>query len=482
MNKQKKNILWMFIEDLNPIFNCYDDAGIIKTPCVDKLAEEGVLFEKCFSTAGVCSASRSAIITGKMQTTTGAHNHDSSYDEAPLYLPDNIKTMPEIFKSNGYNTFNIGKTHYNFEWKREDLFSLDSQNTVSPWRECEDRSKPFFGQIQFHGGKSHEYEAKDMGKHEGALPNDAAAKTLPECYPQHPDLVTLWTNHYNCAVTTDQQISRVIDALKEDDLLENTILIVLADHGNMLPRSKQFIYVQGTHIPCIFSYLGTDDVFKRGERRKETMTSLDISATTLSLAGIDIPDWYDGQDLFKESYIPHEYVYSAKDRMDFTIDRIRCLRNQDGFSYIRNFMPERPYMQHNYRDSRDYMKTMRRLYVEGKLTPNERQFWGSDRPDEELYDTKNDPCELDSLAKDPEHKKLLLKMRNDMDSWIDKTDDKGQYPEEEIAYEAVYKIWGADCINPEYDNAKAKLGPLRAPVGINEGYKDWEECLKCQRV
>ena len=134
------------------------------------------------------------------------------------------------------------------------------------------------------------------------------------------------------------------------------------------------------------------------------------------------------------------------------------MRAQDGFSYLRNFMPERPYMQPNYRDGRDYMETMRRLHAEGALAPEQAVFWGTERPEEELYDTRVDPCELRNLAGDPAHAERLAVMRADMERWIAETDDKGQYPESDEVYEALYKRWGDVCVNPEYDRAKAAVG------------------------
>jgi len=94
---QRPNILWLYIEDMNPSLGCYGDSTV-PTPNMDSLAEQGVLFEKCFVTAPVCSSCRSAIITGRMQTTIGAHNHRSGRTLLPEYLRGN--TLPEIFRKN----------------------------------------------------------------------------------------------------------------------------------------------------------------------------------------------------------------------------------------------------------------------------------------------------------------------------------------------------------------------------------------------
>lgn len=117
---EKPNILWIYIEDMNPWFGCYGDQTV-PTPNVDQLAGEGVLFESCYVPVAVCSPTRSSLITGMMPTTIGVHNHDGAYAVLPDYLEGN--TLPEIFRKNGYQAFNRGKTHYTFIHKLDDLYS-----------------------------------------------------------------------------------------------------------------------------------------------------------------------------------------------------------------------------------------------------------------------------------------------------------------------------------------------------------------------
>ncbi|MCP4923006.1 MAG: sulfatase-like hydrolase/transferase, partial [bacterium] len=74
--EEKKNILWIYLEDVSGWFSCYGES-LIKTPNIDSLASEGIRFDRFYTPAGVCSATRSSIITGMMQTTIGAHHHRS---------------------------------------------------------------------------------------------------------------------------------------------------------------------------------------------------------------------------------------------------------------------------------------------------------------------------------------------------------------------------------------------------------------------
>ncbi len=98
----RPNILWIYLEDTAPLLGGYGTT-LISTPNIDNLAQEGVLYKNVYMPAPVCSASRSSIITGTMSTTFGAHNHHSSRTkESAIKLPENLKTVPELFKKEGY--------------------------------------------------------------------------------------------------------------------------------------------------------------------------------------------------------------------------------------------------------------------------------------------------------------------------------------------------------------------------------------------
>ena len=74
--EERPNVLWIYLEDVSGWFSCYGET-LIETPNIDQLAKEGIRFDRFYTPAGVCSATRSAIVTGMMQTSIGAHNHRS---------------------------------------------------------------------------------------------------------------------------------------------------------------------------------------------------------------------------------------------------------------------------------------------------------------------------------------------------------------------------------------------------------------------
>lgn len=452
----KPNILWIYIEDMNPGLGCYGDSTVA-TPNFDKMAERGVLFERCFVTAGVCSPTRSALITGRMQTTIGAHNHNSAYNnETPVWLPDYLQdnTLPELFQKSGYETFNQGKDHYNFTYDRKKLYTLDrigndQENAETPWRALRDKSKPFFGQVQVSGGK-YVFQRKLFKKLNQNTAQEDAAETLPPYYPAEPVILKHWAMHYDGIKLTDDRVGQIMADLKEDGLLENTIVFCFSDHGCYMPRHKQFCYEGSLHVPLIVMAPERLAKWKPKTRRSSLVSSLDISATSLAMAGVEIPDWYDGQNFFADDF-QRDVVFAAKDRMDFTIDRVRSLRTDGNLKYIRNFYTDRPYMQLNYRHGREYMDRMDELFSKGQLSDVQARFWSNYRPAEELYDLNEDPHEINNLAADPRYQEQLELLRQRMDQWIESTDDKGQYAEDEPNLRFTFERWGEKCINPEYD-------------------------------
>ena len=137
---EKPNVLWIFSEDFSPYMGCYDDAvNAGHTPSIDQLAAEGVLFKRAYMPAPVCSACRSAIITGVMQTTTGTHQHRSGRsmkgvvpEDTQILLPEGIKTIPDLMREAGYFTFNSGKDDYNFHYDRRKLYTVGTKENYEP--------------------------------------------------------------------------------------------------------------------------------------------------------------------------------------------------------------------------------------------------------------------------------------------------------------------------------------------------------------
>jgi N-sulfoglucosamine sulfohydrolase len=467
--KNQPNILWLFLEDTAPLLSSYGTT-LISTPNIDSLAEHGVLYKNVFMPAPVCSASRSSIITGVMSTTTGTHNHHSSRTkESAINLPDSLKTIPEVFKKAGYFTFNNGKDDYNFVYDRKELYSqkykshpLYGKSGVHLDLTTLKEKQPFFGQIQMYGGKE---IFSDSFKDNVKTPVDRSKIKLPPYLPNHPAIVEEYANHLDAIQITDEKVGEIIKDLRDNGLLENTIVFFFSDHGMRMTRNKQFLYDGGLHVPLIIAdFTKKIEKLPAGTINEDLIGGLDLGTSSLALAGIQAPTYMEGKNMFSNSY-QRDYVVSSRDRCDFTIDRIRSVRSKE-YKYIRNFKTDRPYTQPTYMDfdGIEFVKVMHQLYADNKLNAVQAKFMSNERPEEELYNLKNDPFELNNLAANSEYSNVLNEYAGVLNDWITKTDDKGQYLEDEENLKLMLGIWGEHAINPEYDALREKYPDLKGSL------------------
>jgi len=421
-NRAQPHILWILGDDLGPQLGCYGHP-LVHTPNADRIAAEGVRFTHCFTTAPVCSPSRSAWNTGVYQTTIGAHHHRSHRRDG-YTLPEGVRLVSHRLRDAGYFTANVteitptlrtnAKTDFNFK--------VDKPFDGAHWNQRA-KGQPFYAQINFtapHKGPQWPLARKQ--------PNlvDPAQVELPPYYPDHPVIRDEVANYLDAVNNWDRQVGVVLDELKKDGLIENTLIFVFGDNGRCLLRGKQWLYDAGTHIPLLVRWPGR---IKPGTVRRDPVISLDITAATLDAAGIEHPKLFHGQSLFKNAK-PRTDIFTARDRCDMTVDRIRAVRDAR-YKLIRNFYPERSYSQFN-----EYIKTsypaltvIQDLGKQGKLNEIQARWVAPSRPEYEFYDHQADPHEVDNLAAHPAHKKAFDRLRKRLDQWIADTNDQGRTPE-----------------------------------------------------
>ena len=459
----RPNVLWIYLEDVSGWFSCYGDK-VIKTPYIDSLAESGIRFDRFYTSAGVCSAMRSGTILGMMQTSVGAHQHRScraifrgqgmgEYDKN--VLPKGVQLVPKIFRDAGYYSFNegTGKDDFNFEFDPKELYDHSSSGwnfkgakDGSEWTGCP-KGKPFFGQIQISGGKSGG-RVKSIGS---LTPRDQVP--VPPYYPDIPEVREEIAHHYDCLLFTDDQVGQIIAALKRDGHYDNTFIFLISDHGYKLHRHKQMLYEGGINMPCIVRGPG----IKGGQVRNDLINSIDIAPASLAVAGITIPKKMEGQDFLAKDYKPKKYTVSARDRCDYTIEKIRAVITPR-FKYLRNYTDDRPFMQPTYKDGWPVSIKFREMMAAGKMNKTQMIFFDPNgKEPEELYDLSKDPHEINNLAKNPKFAKQLAKHRAYLAEWIKKTGDQGQEPESDIGLLCALKRWGEKCVNPEYDRVRHLL-------------------------
>ena len=461
---EQKNVLWIYLEDVSGWFSCYGDT-LIETPNIDALAASGTRFDRFYTPAGVCSATRSSIITGMMQTSIGAHHHRScrpdfrgksmgSYDKNEL--PAAVVPLPIQFRKAGYYTFNEGggKDDFNFDWSPAEFY--DHRNKKWNFKGAKDGSEwtgrkegqPFFGQIQLAGGK--------LGKGVKKVV-DRSEVPVPPYYPDIPLVREEIAHHYDCLLETDAAVGQIIAALKRDGLYENTVIFMFSDHGYKLHRHKQYLYEGGIQMPCTVSGPGIEP----GKVRKDLVSGIDLSAATLAAAGLAIPKTMEGRDFMAVGYQPREYLIAARDRCDHTYERIRAVVTPE-FKYLKNYLTDRSFMNPSYKDSWPVSKAFRQMMADGEMNETQLVFFGDKKPAEELYDLANDPHEIHNLAEDPKYQAELERHRKILARWIKATGDQGQKVESDAGLLATMKRWGDLCVNPEYDRVREAYAKWKA--------------------
>ncbi len=473
VESQPKNIIWLVIEDMSPTLALYGD-DTVTTPNIDSLAKEGVVYTNVFSTSGVCAPSRAAIATGVYPTSMGANNMRTSSNTQETGLPKyeavppvNAKMLSQLMREAGYFTTNNYKTDYQFTAPDS---AWNENGVYAHWRH-RPSNQPFFSVFNFttthESGLFEPYGIRkieqrhyysDNAEKIANLPTEALVKTDKEHTPVHiskdthfpvppylPDTPVvqhdLW-KMYNNLVETDKQIGAILKLLKEDGLYDNTIIVFYSDHGGPLPRQKRLIYDSGLKVPMVIRF---PDGEKAGTIDEQLISFVDFAPTALDMAGISQPDYMQGRSFISQGTPQREYIHAAADRFDAITDRIRAVRSKC-YKYIRNYQPDTPYyLPVAYREKIPTMQELLSLEKASKLTPDQKQWFRTNKRVNELFDVCRDPHELSNLANIENYKPVLNQLEHEMDRWLVEINDDPLLPEREL----IKKLWKGSDVQPK---------------------------------
>jgi len=429
---QKPNILWLVAEDLSAIIPPFGD-NTVATPNLTRLADEGIRYTQVYSSSGVCAPSRAAIATGMYQNRIGAQHMRTTniadfgvegivpYEAVP---PAYVKMHSQYFREAGYYASNNAKEDYQF---RKTVTAWDDSSRSAHWRNRAE-GQPFFSVFNF--GITHESQVWAQAGNPLLVDENLEVPIppyLPDSEIGRKDVRQVYSN----IVAMDQQVGEILNQLEEDGLLDSTIIFWYSDHGGPLPRQKRLLYDSGIHLPLIIRF---PDQYRAGEIDDQLISFVDFKSTILSLAGIEPPTYVDGRAFLGEyaASPSSDYVHAAADRFDSEYDTIRAVRDKR-FKYLRNFNPEKPYyLPLTYREQMPVMQELLRMRDAGQLNETQAQWFRTSKEEEELFDTENDPYELNNLAGDTSYAEKLAELRNELDSWMSYIDDKGLMPEVDL--------------------------------------------------
>lgn len=442
--ESRPNILWIVGENFSNDLGCYGQANV-STPNLDGLAESGIRYVNAFSTSPVCAPSRSCFMLGMYQTTTDTH-HMRSHREDDFKLPPGIRPLTHRLKDAGYFTGNI--THLGDEEMGTGKLDLNFVNEgdlydTKQWDDLKGH-QPFYAQINLPEAEYDIYDRKSAEKArvpwvgEEWHPQVATESNVkpPPYYPDHPVARQEWARYLNSISGADVRVGKILARLQADGLADDTVVIFFSDNGRLTPRGIHWPFDQGLRVPVIvrdaknFSCLATDE--RPGTVSQRVISLLDLTATTLSIAGIDRPLGMQSRVfLGHQADPPRQFAFAARDRIDETVVRMRSTHD-NRYHYIRNYTPGAGFETLNrYKEKCFLVKPlMRKLKAEGKLSGPPLDLM-KPFPKEMLFDTQSDPHEIRNLADsdDADHQAALLRLRTAMDTWMVESGDRGHIPE-----------------------------------------------------
>lgn len=427
----RPNIVWIIAEDISPALGCYGDAAAY-TPNIDKLASTGLVYDKAYAVAPICSPSRSTLATGLYPAHLGTHPLRSE-----TIFPGELKTMPVLFREAGYFTTLFGKTDYNFD--PHGLWEYWS-NDERPWSKRK-VNQPFlsvFTLSQTHEGKGNSYakykEMVDALSESEFAVGQKREIPLPPAYPQAEEARLLWSRYYDLITMLDHKVGELLRNLEEDGLMDNTIVFFFSDHGFGMPGFKRWLTEGGLRVPLVLyvpeKYKGLMD-FQPGDINQDLVSFADFVPTALGFAGIDVPDYMQGRN-FANANEKRKYVFASRDRADNAFELSRAVRDER-YLYIRNYLPHLPRIQKGkiFSDEKEAYAMLHQHYSEGTLPEPGIQMY-KPKPVEELYDLMEDPWQLANLADLPSYQTKKSELINELQHHILSTCDLAFLPEGEL--------------------------------------------------
>ncbi len=416
----------------------YRDLGVYggqaKTPHLEKLAGQGMKFNRCFQAASMCSPTRHALYTGLYPVKSGAYpNHTMAYDW--------VKSIAHYLQSAGYTTHLSGKTHIHpksvFPFKysaRADDGNPDPAAFATALERSTETKQPFL------------FIAASNEPH-GPWNNGDPSKYPPESLKLPPVLVDTpdtrkGFSKYLAEITYfDSQVGELVGLLDQSPHRDNTLVIVLSEQGNAFPFAKWTCYDVGLASACIARW---PSKVKPGSVSDALIEYVDVVPTFLEAAGGARPDIIDGR-----SFVPvlngttttHKtHVFGLQTTRGVNGGSeyygIRSVRDAR-YRYIRNLTPEATFQ--NGVTSGYPFKSWKKLADNGDLHAQRLVRDYQHRPGEELFDCETDPWNRTNLASDPKFAPQLTALRTQLETWMKQQGDEGQATEMK-AFERMPKM------------------------------------------
>ncbi len=440
---EKMNVLLIISDDLRPELGCYG-ADYMVTPNIDTLAEMGTVFERAYVQQAVCTASRASFLTGLRPDTTGSNYPYSIYTVKKL-LEGNRPSIPRHFFNEGYYVRCVGKIHHGYmehfseksvdAWpqvyvdsamvKRKnkdrvpyecvdvpDETYKDGINTVEAietLRRMSEQDKPFFlgfglfqphlpwnapkkywdlytpAEIPLSPNPEHPKNTSDYSTDYCNLQKYLLPKSPNHLLIGDQEVARTMKHAYFASVSyMDANVGKILAELDRLGLRENTIVMLISDHGWHLGDhdhwGKSTTFEKATLAPMIISTPSA----KAGQRTDALVEYVDVFPTLCEMAGIDVPDYLEGNSVVPLLKNPHRDWKSA------------------AFSQYPRGYPRADF--EGYASRRDRFRYVQWRELDGSFKSHE------------LYDHKKDPNESENRVNEPAYRVVVEKLKKRLDA------------------------------------------------------------------
>ena len=475
------NILWLTFEDTSLFELGLYGNNQAPTPNLDRLAEEGVVFNNASSVAPQCSPARSTIISGSPATKYGNDWHRAFHR-----VPEDIYFFPALMREAGYFCTNNSKTDYNTieeQWKKVSERVWDECSNEASYNSPDRRpGQPFFSVFNSHMSHQGRIATINSSMRSGRK-LDPASIELPPYVPDLPEMRDDYAWHYESVSMVDEWLGLILEDLEKKDLMDNTIIFFYSDHGGPMPQGKEFPFDVGYRVPFVvyvpekWQHLSE---FQAGTVSDRLIDFSDLAPTALSLAGVKPPDHMEGKAfLGKMAESPKKYQHSFRCNAHVHYDPSRIV--YDGrYRYIRYYTPRKPHgLWQWYNAQMQSLFAWTRYWMEGEANEIESRHF-EEKPMEMLFDLKEDPWEINNLADNPKYKDKLIKLRKENDRWVRKTKDLGFFPYYHRYKSDSLSLYEWVRIN-NYDLEDLYTAAEKASEGKPENVPFLVECLQSEK-
>ncbi|MHA4741772.1 sulfatase family protein [Dyadobacter sp. MSC1_007] len=431
---QPPNIVLIVSDDHSaPFLGCYGYSGI-KTPNIDKLAAEGILFKKAYTTAPQCVLSRAAIMTGR-------NTLDIQMTRFSAPLDASVTSYPELLRKGGYHTGILGRNFhldgnrrvpetvavlekYNLETfkNRVDFLKVtgDRDSIFAQYSEFLDntpKGKPFFVQVGY-SDPHRIFNAKSFEPDPQKIP-------VPSHWPDTKLLREDFAAYLGEIQRLDSDVGKVLEDLGKRGLAENTLVVFIGDNGGALLRGKGTLYDLGIHVPLIMRHPG---LIKAGQTSDALVSGIDIAPTFLSIAGVPVPKGITGASLTpafnNPQFAGHDHIFAVRGAHgqglptnSSNFDLGRTVFNKK-YKLIYNAIWQIPYHPVDFA-GQPFWLDLKQQHAEGSLDEKYSKLLFADRRKMfEIYDEENDPFETDNLAGKPEVQQIEHELKTRLQEWM----------------------------------------------------------------